>query len=144
MEGIPDDIVKRVFSYLSSKERLIMREVCLSFKNNTKRNLVLSNKFDTLMKIRDPDNFPLARGLICYITYNNLTILKSKENECVHSLFRINNNYNKCINVICRERKLGLLYFMKKHILSYPGMVPVLYNRDIPYCSKCFKYWTLS
>jgi hypothetical protein len=145
MEILPEDIIKRIFDFLSLKERLFMREVCFFFKNNTSSTLILSNIFDNLLNITHSIENKTSNNLICYIAYNNFTIFKTKEPERVHSLFRIHNNYEKCINVICREKKLGYLYFSKKPTQSYHKIYNKCFyiKRNIPYCSNCFKYWTL-
>ena len=95
MEILPEDIIKRIFGFLSLKERLFMREVCFFFKNNTASILLLCNKLDDLLKTICTIEQQLSSDLTCYIAYSNFTILKTKDPPIVHSLFRVNNNYEK-------------------------------------------------
>ena len=149
MDTIPNDLIKRIFSLLSSNENLFMREVSLSFKRNTNPILLILNKLDNLLKISHPVEMILTSHLTCYLSYNNFTIFKMKDLAKIHSLFSMNiatsiavGKFNSCIDESCREKKLGFLYFLKKQMSPLNGIA--FYNkRDIPYCSQCYKYWNM-
>ena len=122
MEILNNDLYRIVISFLSPKDRIILREVNANFKDiiNTK-NLIICKLENNIKKI--------------YI-FSNIPQPIETSNSSVHKLFRITNyNYNKCIDHNCREKKMGYID------LTLKSPKPIYYKRKIHYCVDCFNKW---
>lgn len=143
IELLPEDLFKKILGFLSLKERKILREVSLIFESHLNSLFLLQYKLDNLLKIIYPLEMKLQKDLICFKAYNNCTIYKTQEPTRIHSLFARNNIYDKCIVDICREKKLGYVFYSTKLVPQYHQYRHWNYyiRRNIPYCSRCFEYW---
>jgi len=148
MEYLSDDLFIKILGFLSLKEKIMTREISLYFKYRINPILLSIYKLDNLFKITHSIETKRSSDLTCNVKYNNFTIYKMNSPSFqIHSLFSINNNYDRCMVNTCREKKLGYIYFSKRKvntiniINSYQWN---LYNkRNIPYCYNCFYNWTL-
>jgi hypothetical protein len=139
---LPDELYSYIFGFLSPKEKIIMREVNCIFKNLIKWITLVTYKMDNLF----PKVCSVERkkpGHLCLIN-NNTFLFHVEYIECmVHSVFRMNNHpFYRCINVDCREKRLGNIYISKNPHLQVSildDIYHLYYKRKIPYCLSCFK-----
>jgi hypothetical protein len=145
MDCLSDDILQRVLFFLSLNEKKFVREVSSNFKTLLRPFFLLEYKMDNLLNIIRPTEMKMPSDLTCYKAYNNCTIYKRQEPNRIHSLFARNNMYDKCVVDICREKRMGYIYYCKKQTPTYhQSRYWNFYNRrNIPYCSKCFNYWSM-
>ena len=148
MESLSDDLFLKILSFLSLNEKIMMREISLYFKNQINTILLSIYKLEYLFNITHPVVIKEPSSLSCYLSYNNCTIYKMKvPSNRVHPLFSRNSNYDQCMVEICREKKLGDIYFSKRQVFATHQQIQYQWNyynkRNIPYCSNCFYKWTL-
>jgi hypothetical protein len=144
METIPEELYDNILGFLSVKEKVTVREVCVLFESKIKRNNLVVNRLENKLKRSHSIEKKLYRDLIL-TTNNNFIMYTDYTQNGVHSLFRINNHQiNRCIDFQCREKQLGNIYFSKK-------LPPPDYHqqygwnfyskRNIPYCLNCYNKW---
>ena len=150
MDILSDDIILKVLYFLSSKEKLSMREVNSTFTSIINPLLLTIYKLDSLMKNIYTIESKLLSELQCYLSYNNYTFFVPIIHNTIHRLFRINNTpikFDKCIVDTCREKRLGLLYCSRTNLNDYIGIqlqTPIYFDKkNIPYCSNCFNLWNI-
>ncbi len=148
MECLPNELYSIIFSFLSLKEKIIMREVSrnlkLYVKNNDYIRYILRNIFTIEKKTRGDLILPIHNNNFLYSDINY------DSHSGVHTLFRITKPYNirykHCINADCSKKMLGVIYCSKKKLPLKVG-VHTLYQYDlyvkrtIPYCINCFNTW---
>ena len=142
LELIPEDLFKKILGFLSLKERKVIREVNIFLESHMNTLFLLQYKLDNFLKNNLPIEMKLQKDLIFYKTYNNCTIYKIKQPVRVHSLFAGNNIYDKCIVDICREKKVGYLFYSTERISDYHQSHHWKFysKHNIPYCSRCIEY----
>ena len=144
--SLPEELYQYIFCYLSLQERVMLREVCVTFKQHVKDDTLMMYKLDEKISKIYLVEMEMAQDLICYSAYSNFTIFIRNECDRIHPLFQRNNRKNECIISDCREKKLGYIYFSKRQPKpEYHQRINwSIYNkRKIPYCSNCFRKWSI-
>ncbi len=146
MESLPYELSRMIFSFLSLKEKIIMREVSRNLKSSLKNNYHiryrLRNKFTIEKKNRKHLILPIHNNNFLYSDIN------SDLNSGVHTLFGITKPYNirykHCINVDCSNKMLGVIYCSKKKLPPRDeeySQYELYLKRTMPYCINCFNRW---
>lgn len=144
MEIIPYELYQNIFGFLSAKDRVTTREVCIIFESQINRINLVVNRLENKLRKSHSIERKMCNDLLLTIN-NNFVLYTDYTQNGIHSLFRINNHqYKKCIDVGCREKQLGNIYFSKKipppNYHQHYGWN--FYNkRIIPYCLNCFNKW---
>jgi hypothetical protein len=112
MEQLPDDLLDKIFSFLSLKERIMLRFVSINFKSQIKQRDLASYRLGNILSQSKDDKFKQSSG--------------------VHPLFRVCSVEKKCIVDRCREKRLEYIYIW--------GSTPKI-KRRMPYCLQCFEFW---
>ena len=148
MDTIPVDLYGNIFGFLSAKEKITMREVCKNYESKINRiNLVIIRLGNILAKSHSRER-KMGQDLI--LTFNNNFLMYTDYTPTgIHSLFRMRGSlpiqYNRCIDVCCREKRLGNIYFSKdlSHINYHQHYGWNFYSkRKIPYCLNCYNKWS--
>lgn len=156
MDTIPVELYEIIFGFLSSKDRVTLREVNHKYESLiNKKNLTVCKLENKIKRIHSIEK-KMSRDLILTINSNFLLYTDCNENNNsgggVHKLFRVNNyHHDRCINEQCREKRLGNIYFSKKlppqnyHQSHTSTLFERYWNfytkRKIPYCIYCFNKW---
>ena len=145
METIPDELYENIFSFLSAKDRVTVREVCVFFESQINRINLVVNRLENKLKRTYSIEKKMSTDLILTIN-NNFILYTDHTANGIHTLFRINNHqYDRCIDVCCREKRLGNIYFSKQlpppNYYQYHGYCNFYSRRHIPYCLNCFNKW---
>ncbi len=130
IETLVDDMLLKILSFLSPNEKLIVREINYFFKSMIKPLFILECKLSNLLSITHPVQLIKQSDLSCYAAYNKFTIYKERAPTKVHSLFR-NNQYHKCVSNICREKRLGYIFF-SNNATDYRNNYNLYKIRNIP------------
>lgn len=146
MESLPYELSRIILSFLSLKEKIIMREVSRNLKSYVKNNDYVRYRLRNVFTIEKKNRGDLK------LPIHNINFLYSDINfdshSGVHTLFRItkpyNRRYKQCINAECSKKMLGVIYCSKKKL---PLTEQIFYQYDlyvkrtIPYCINCFNIW---
>jgi hypothetical protein len=135
MESVPGELWEFVILFLSLKEKINVRKVSSFFRSYINRYYLIQYRLHNNLIRSFSIERKMENELILTIN-NNFIFYTDYQKPRVHSLFRINNHqYERCVNVNCREKRLGNIYFSKKkHNLQWN-----LYTRRMtPYCFNCF------
>ena len=146
MESLPNELYRIIFSFLSLKEKIIMREVSRNLKSYVKNNhyirYILRNVFTIEKKNRGDLILPIHNNNFLYSDINYESQIG------VHTLFRITKPYNirykHCINADCSKKMLGVIYCSKKKLQAIDStfyQYDLYVKRTIPYCINCFNTW---
>ena len=146
MESLPYELYKIIFSFLSLKEKIIMREVSTNLKSYVKNNDYICYRLRNVFTIEKK-----TRGDLI-LPIHNINFLYSDINYesqfGVHTLFRITKAYNikykNCINADCSKKMLGVIYCSKKKLSPKDHTFyhyDLYVKRTIPYCINCFNTW---
>ena len=144
METIPDELYGTIFGFLSARDKVIVREVCVEFESQISRINLVVNRLENNLKRSHSIERKMCSDLILTLN-DNFLIYTDQTQKGVHPLFKINtHSYNLCIDACCREKRLGNIYFSKK-------LPPPNYHqhygwnfyskRIIPYCLDCYNKW---
>ena len=144
MDLLPDELYDNILGFLSTKEKIIMREVCIIFESKiTKMNLVV-NRLENKLKRSHSIERKQSRDLFLTIS-NNVSMYTDYTQNGIHTLFRINNHsYTRCIVNGCREKGLGNIYLTLNRYhyrYDYQGGWNFYSKRIIPYCLNCYNKW---
>ena len=112
MEQLPDDLLEKIFTFLSLKERIMLRFVCINFKSQIKQRDFASYRLGNILSWERGDCFNRPSG--------------------IHPLFRVCSVEKKCIVDRCREKRL--------EYINIRGSTPLI-KRKMPYCLQCFEFW---
>jgi hypothetical protein len=140
MELLPDELYDNIFGFLSIKEKIIVREVCILFESRIKRINLTVNRLENKMKRSHSIERKLTRDMFLTISNNFLMYTDYTQNG-IHTLFRINNHsYTRCIVDRCREKGLGNIYLYLNRCHYRIGW-NFYSKRIIPYCLNCYNKW---
>ena len=140
MELLPDELYDNIFGFLSIKEKIIVREVCILFESRIKRINLTVNRLENKMKRSHSIERKLTRDMFLTISNNFLMYTDYMQNG-IHTLFRINNHsYTRCIVDRCREKGLGNIYLYLNRCHYRIGW-NFYSKRIIPYCLNCYNKW---
>ena len=144
MDTLPDVLYGKIIGFLSTKDKITMREVAKIYKHYVKDiTLSIYRLENNTISILSTEK-KLARDLVLTVN-NNFEMYTDNKPAGIHSLFRVNNRqYDKCINVNCRGKKLGNIYFSKQQRSQYHQHHHSwnFYTKlNIPYCIHCFNRW---
>lgn len=142
MQFLPNDILRLIFSFLSTKDKINILKTSFTFTRNISPISILIpkiNKYmDTILSIHIKptiemifiiDNFYIPYSMLNLSTFNGL-----------HPLYCRNSMKNTCIVEGCREKKIGYIFFPLFY--TSHGLAHYI-KRKIPYCFKCFKIYHL-
>lgn len=140
MELLPIELYNSIFGFLSTKDKIIVREVCISFESRIKRSNLTVNRLENKLQRSHSIEKKLSRDMFLTIS-NNVSMYTDYTQNGIHTLFRINNHsYTRCIVNGCREKRLGNIYFNLNRYDYHSGWN--LYSkRKIPYCLNCYNRW---
>lgn len=156
LNNLPDDVIKIILKNLSPNEKLRARLIGKFININVNRVVLKINKLERLFKKNNEiiscttnkySGSFIYRGQIKdFCIYKNTDTYGLRlENPNIHPCF-LGRGYdvNKCVNAICMEKKLDMIYLSEKKInytyLISPSKYNKRYNkRYIPYCVSCFK-----
>lgn len=146
MECLSYELCKIIFSFLSLKEKIIMREVSRNLKSYVKNNDYIRYRLRNVFTIEKK-----TPGDVILAIHNNNFLYSDIDSESrsgVHRVFRITKPYNtmykECINAECSKKMLGVIYCSKKKLgpKDHTFYHYDLYvKRTIPYCINCFNRW---
>ena len=140
MELLPDELYDNIFGFLSIKEKIIVREVCILFESRIKKFNLTVNKLENKMKRSHSIERKLTRDMFLTIS-NNVSMYTDYTQNGIHTLFRINNHsYTRCIVNGCREKGLGNIYLYLNRCHYRIGW-NFYSKRIIPYCLNCYNKW---
>jgi len=140
MELLPDELYDNIFGFLSIKEKIIVREVCILFESRIKKINLTVNKLENKMKRSHSIERKLTRDMFLTIS-NNVSMYTDYTQTGIHTLFRINNHsYTRCIVNGCREKGLGNIYLYLNRCHYRIGW-NFYSKRKIPYCLNCYNKW---
>jgi hypothetical protein len=141
MDMLPDELYDNILGFLSIKEKIIMREVCIIFEFKiTKMNLVV-NRLENKLKRSHSIERKQSRDLFLTIS-NNVSMYTDYTQNGIHTLFRINNHsYTRCVVDGCREKGLGNIYLTLNRYYYRVGGWNFYSKRKIPYCLNCYNKW---
>jgi len=141
MELLPDELYNNIFCFLSTKDKVIVREVCISFKRQIKKvNLVINRLDNKLQRSHSIEIRKLTRDMFL-TSSNNFSMYTDYTQTGIHTLFRINNHsYTRCIVDRCREKGLGNIYLYLNRCHYRIGW-NFYSKRKIPYCLNCYNKW---
>ena len=140
MELLPDELYDNIFGFLSIKEKIIVREVCILFESRIKKINLTVNKLENKMKRSHSIEKKLTRDMFLTIS-NNVSMYTDYTQNGIHTLFRINNHsYTRCIVNGCREKGLGNIYLYLNRCHYRIGW-NFYSKRIIPYCLNCYNKW---
>ena len=147
MNSFPDDIVYIIIGFLSTKEKVMLREVCKKLRvlvnDKYLYTLSLLNKLE--MKIVSSNNVIsrlLKIGGKIEALKPGIYIEESEEIHHIHKYFKMNQRlkHEECVVEGCSNRRLGKLYI---HLYVYKsnriGFEGVFREHKTPYCVRCYK-----
>ena len=130
---LPDDILRLIFFFLSTKDKINILKVNNNFRRNVSPISVLIPKMEYFMERiicihrKSPrDIFLILDNL--YMPYHAYHL------SGINPLYCRNIMHNTCIVQGCREKKIAHIFF---HL--FPS--DLFIKRIMPYCFKCFKIW---
>jgi hypothetical protein len=144
MDLLPDELYDNILGFLSIKEKIIVREVCILFESRIKKINLTINKLENNLKRLHSIEKKLCKDLFLTIN-NNFAMYTDYTQNGIHTLFRINNHqYTRCIVDGCREKRLGNIYLALNRYhyrYDYPAGWNFYSKRIIPYCLNCYNKW---
>ncbi len=143
MEKMSDDILRTVVSFLSTREKIKIREVSKGFINVVTQRTFNEYRLKWLMR-----NFVLREAKLeeeFYIITRHM-YHKRVENR-MHPYFS-RQCQDKCIVDRCRNERVGHIYIKDSKIEQPEGAHLnrdwwVCSKRKIPYCVHCFEIWMI-
>jgi hypothetical protein len=141
MESLPEELWEIVILFLSLKEKINVRRVSYFFGSYKKRYYLtlfrLEKQIYNFISIERKEDSELI------LTINNNFILYTDYKKGgVHSVFRINNHqHEQCLDVNCREKRLGNIYFSNKKTNTRCDIWNLYTRHKMPYCLNCFNKW---
>jgi hypothetical protein len=150
MERLPDDLFEKILTFLSFKERIILRSVSSSIKTNIRQKDLMTYRLSNLLPLIYSMESKRANQLIL-ITNNDILYkpydINYDDRSHVHPLFRVSSLKNKCVVERCREKSLGYIYIQihTPHwwkIRYHDIRTNLLIKRKISYCLSCFNQWS--
>ena len=138
---VSNDLYENIFFFLSSKEKILVREVCQTFKQNIKWRVLIAYKLNNNLRRVHCIEMKLANDLILTTNDNFIMYTENKTNGMNRLFIRKSHQYNKCIVDKCREKTVGFIYYNKTR--PSPNYHKYYYwnfydKRNIPYCLGCF------
>jgi hypothetical protein len=148
MENLPDDLIEHILGFLSTKERIMMREIAQFHKFIKPREIATYSLSQKLTKIYS-DKTKTAEELLLVGKFSDgkVRIYNDYTSMGIHSLFRSHNSVDRCVISGCREKRLGPIYINIRDTpisQTVPNVNHHYYwkyymKRRIPYCLNCLK-----
>ena len=140
MERLPNDLFGKILTFLSFKERIILRSVSNSIKTYISQKHLITYRLGNLLPLIYSIESKRANQLIL-ITNND--IYKPYEanyddRSHVHPLFRVFSLKKKCVVERCGEKRLGNVYILINTPYSCHCHAHLFIKRKISYCLSCF------
>jgi hypothetical protein len=147
MESLSYDIIQKIYSFLSIKEKIYMREVCSYLKSNVKTRYISVYSLES--KIPNIYSIVYKQGIDLVLTVNNNFILYTPvDKRYIHSKLNYrfvlcnNSQYKKCIVENCSKQQMKDI-FITQNRNGIPQYLRTCYyyKRKMPYCIHCFNLW---
>ena len=148
MENLPDDLIEYILSFLSTKERIMIREIAQFHKFIKPYEIATYSLSQKLPKIYSGKN-KTADELLLVGNFldGKIRIYNDYTSIGVHSLFRCHNSVDRCVVSGCREKRLGPIYINIRDTpisqtipnVNHHYYWKYYFKRRIPYCLNCLK-----
>ena len=140
MDLLPNELYDNIIRFLSTKDKISMREVDSIFESKIKKMNLVVNRLENQLQRSHSIERKISRDLFLTIS-NNVSMYTDYTQNGIHTLFRINNHsYMRCIINGCREKGLGNVYLTLNRY-DYQSGWNFYSKRKIPYCLNCYNKW---
>lgn len=129
----PDDILRFIFFFLSTKDKLNILNTNTNFIRNISTISLLIPKMEYYMG-RILSTHIKSRSEMMFIAQNFYLPYNTFHTTRINSLYSRNILQNTCIVDRCREKQIS-------HIFIYLSSSDCYIKRIIPYCRLCFIRW---
>lgn len=147
MESLSYDIIQKIYSFLSIKEKIYMREASSYLKENVKSKYL--SQYSLENKLPNIYSLVYKQGMDVVLTVNNNFILYTDvKNRYLHTKLNKRfviypvNLYKKCIVENCSKQQMKDI-FITQNRNGIPQYLRTCYyyKRKMPYCIHCFNLW---
>ncbi len=136
-----DDVLRLVLSFLSTEEKIKIREVSKGYKNLVSQRCLKEYRLKWLLKrfVQREDKLEL------HLNINARHIYSKRVENRLHPYFS-RQCQDKCIVDRCHNERLGYIYIKDRkvdHLCPNGGDVWTCNKRKISYCVQCFELWMI-
>ena len=140
MDLLPNELYDNIIRFLSTKDKISMREVDSIFESKIKKMNLVVNRLENKLQRSHSIERKISRDLFLTIS-NNVSMYTDYTQNGIHTLFRINNHsYTRCVVNGCGEKGLGNIYLTLNRY-DYQSGWNFYSKRIIPYCLNCYNKW---